>query len=237
MGLLQRFWGVFQRNFLTLKQNTEDPEQLLENTLLKMQRDLISIRQAIAGAIASEKRTQRHYLQHQEQAQSWYHRVNLAVTQNNLDLAQQALSRCRYSLEIAQNLQQQILKQKRIIHELQQNLTVAETELDKVKNKKDLYLARAKNALTAKEIQKINYEFKEGNFIESLGKMEQKVWELESYNELLNQKPLDNLEIQFQTIETEDKIQNPSFNMINLEQNAHIKSELNKIRSELEGLE
>jgi phage shock protein A len=129
------------------------------------------------------------------------------------------------------------MKQQEVIQQLQQNLTTAEIEIDKVKHKKDLYLARARNALTVQEIQKINYEVKEGNFTDSSDKMEKKVWELESYDELLNQKPLDNLEIQFQTIETENNTQNPNFNIINSEQNAHIESELNKIRSELEDLE
>lgn len=137
MGLLQRFWRVFRANFTDLSEKTEDIEVLLDDILFQMQQELISIRQAIAGAIASEKRTQRHYLEHQEQAHSWYNRVQLALSQNNKDLAESALSRCYYDLEIAQNLQKQINQQQKIIEKLKQQLATAETKMKELKTKEE----------------------------------------------------------------------------------------------------
>ncbi|GEM_PF-1875593 len=158
MGLLQRFWRVLRANFTDWTKQTEDTEQLLEDTLVKVQRELISIRGAIAGAIASEKKNQRHYLQHQEQAQSWYNRVQLALSQQNEDLAQSALSRCRYNLEIAQNLLKQIRQQQRVIENLKQDLTTAEIKINELKFKQDLFLAKTTTAFTLKEIAQFNDE-------------------------------------------------------------------------------
>ena len=52
----------------------EDPEKILEQTVLDMQEDLFQLRQAVAQAIATQKRTERQCSQSQSTADEWYRR-------------------------------------------------------------------------------------------------------------------------------------------------------------------
>ena len=66
MGLLDRIGRVIRANLNSLVRGAEDPEKILEQTVTEMQEDLIQLRQSVAQAIATQKRTERQ----QSQAQS-----------------------------------------------------------------------------------------------------------------------------------------------------------------------
>jgi phage shock protein A len=56
MGLLDRIGRAIRANINHLVGQAEDPEKILEQTVLEMQDDLIQLRQAAASAIATLKR-------------------------------------------------------------------------------------------------------------------------------------------------------------------------------------
>ena len=58
MGLFDRVSRVVRANMNDLVSKAEDPEKILEQTIIDMQEDLVQLRQAVASAIASQKRTQ-----------------------------------------------------------------------------------------------------------------------------------------------------------------------------------
>ena len=67
--MLNRVWQIVRANVNALIRELEDPEKILEQKLLEMQEDLIDLRQGIAEAIASQKRTEREYKQTQTTAE------------------------------------------------------------------------------------------------------------------------------------------------------------------------
>ena len=62
-----------------LVSRAEDPVKILEQSVADMQSDLIKLRQAVATAIASQKRIQNQAEQAENQAQTWYQRAELAL--------------------------------------------------------------------------------------------------------------------------------------------------------------
>jgi phage shock protein A len=56
MGLFDRIGRVVKANVNSLISSAEDPERILEQTVMEMQHDLIQLRQAVAQAIATQKR-------------------------------------------------------------------------------------------------------------------------------------------------------------------------------------
>lgn len=239
MSLLKRLWQVLNSNIFNQVTSSADPEILLEESLLMMQQDLISLRQAIARAVASQTRNHRHYLQHQEQAQSWYNRTQLALMQNYEDLAQSALSRCQDQLQLAQILQQQIIQQERVISQLQQHLQQAEGQIAKIKAQKDLYLTKVNIAQSRLKIQQQDQEIQP-----TWHKREHQIEALEAENRLSLAQPLDDLERLFRAMEAENDEQL----LNNINQNADhpsawmakkvkIEEQLRHLRSQLENLE
>lgn len=61
MGLFDRIGRVLRANINDLVNKAEDPEKILEQSIIDMQEDLIQLRQAVASAIASQKKSQQQY--------------------------------------------------------------------------------------------------------------------------------------------------------------------------------
>ncbi len=59
MSLVGRIWRIFRAQINSIVDGAEDPEKILEQAILDMEQDLIGLRQGVAGAIASLKRTER----------------------------------------------------------------------------------------------------------------------------------------------------------------------------------
>ncbi|MGL4375164.1 MAG: PspA/IM30 family protein, partial [Microcoleaceae cyanobacterium] len=87
MGFFERIWRVIRANFNSLINAAEDPEKILEQTVMDMQEDLVQLRQAVAGAIASQKRTERQYHQAETTSEEWYQRAQLALQKGDERLA------------------------------------------------------------------------------------------------------------------------------------------------------
>ena len=69
MGLFDRVGRLFRANLNDLVSRAEDPAKILEQSVTDMQSDLVKLRQAVATAIASQKRIQNQAEQAQTQAQ------------------------------------------------------------------------------------------------------------------------------------------------------------------------
>ena len=65
MGLFDRVSRLVRANINDAVSKAEDPEKILEQAIIDMQEDLVQLRQAVATAIASQKRSQQQYQQAQ----------------------------------------------------------------------------------------------------------------------------------------------------------------------------
>ena len=79
MGLLDRISRLVRANVNSLVNGAEDPEKTLQQAVAEMQGDLVSMRQAVAQAIATQKRTERQNEQAARAAQEWYNRAQMAL--------------------------------------------------------------------------------------------------------------------------------------------------------------
>jgi phage shock protein A len=108
MGLFDRIGRVVRANVNSFISAAEDPERILEQTVMEMQHDLIQLRQAVAQAIATQKRTERQSGQAQATAEEWYRRAQLALQKGEETLAKEALTRRKSYQDTAAALNDQI---------------------------------------------------------------------------------------------------------------------------------
>ena len=108
MGLFDRVGRLFRANLNDLVSRAEDPAKILEQSVADMQSDLVKLRQAVATAIASQKRIQNQAEQAETQAQAWYQRAELALKKGEDALAKEALSRRKTYQETATALNTQL---------------------------------------------------------------------------------------------------------------------------------
>ncbi len=202
MGLLNRIWQVVRANVSHLVSQAEDPEKILEQAVLDMQEDLIQLRQAVAQAIATQKRTERQYAQAQSQSVEWYQRAQLALQKGEESLAREALSRRQSYLESSKSMQEQLSQQTAIVDQLKKNMIVLESKLTEAKAKKDMYIARARSAQASQNLNEMMGRLGSGGAATAFERMEEKVLQLEAQASAVTELSADSLDQQFAALES-----------------------------------
>ncbi|NES75263.1 MULTISPECIES: PspA/IM30 family protein [Okeania] len=207
MGLLDRVWRVIRANINTLISGAEDPEKVLEQTVTDMQNDLVKLRQAVAQAIATQKRTERQCSQAQSTADEWYRRAQLALQKGQENLAREALTRRKSYQETAKSMKIQVEQQKQVMEKLKQNMRQLEQKISEAKLKKNMYIARARSAKASEKLNEILGTVNTGNALSAFEKMEEKVMQLEAKSEAIAELGTDSLEKQFASLEEGNDIE------------------------------
>ena len=93
MGLFERIKRLFKANVNSLLSKAEDPEKMLNQTLVDMKEQYSKAKKQVTVAIADEKRLKRKYEDAFKEANSWEKKARLALQSGKEDLAREALSR------------------------------------------------------------------------------------------------------------------------------------------------
>jgi phage shock protein A len=184
MTLRARLQGIIKANINSLLAQKKEPEKVIEETVVSLETNLSQLRQAIASAIATEKRTQRQITQAQAMAQQWYRRAQAALEEKNEALAQKALWQRQSYLRSLPTLQAHYQEQQRVINKLKQDLQVLDLKVSEAKMTKEIYLTRAQSALATRRIKELLGEIPRVNPNNAWENMEVKVNQLESYKDI-----------------------------------------------------
>ena len=111
MGLFDRLSRLIRANLNAFVSDAEDPIKILDQSVADMQEDLVKLRQAVAMAIASQKRLENQANQAKEQIKNWFTRAELALKKGEDDLAREALSRKKTFQETYESLSTQFQTQ------------------------------------------------------------------------------------------------------------------------------
>ncbi|HEY9300508.1 MAG TPA: PspA/IM30 family protein, partial [Phormidium sp.] len=180
MGLFDRIGRIIRANLGGLVNQAEDPEKILEQTVIDMQNDLIQLRQAVAQAIATQKRTERQASQSQTNADEWYQRAQLALQKGDEVLAREALTRRKSFQDTADALNAQTSQQNSIVAKLKQNMVMLEGKLSEARTKKDMYVARARSAKASQQLNEMLDRVSPTGAMAAFERMEEKVLQLEA---------------------------------------------------------
>lgn len=180
MGLLDRIGRVIRANLTGLVNQAEDPEKVLHQAVEEMQGHLIQLRQSVAQAIATQKRTERQCAQARTTAQEWYNRAELALQKGDEELARQALTRRATFLESVQMIEPQLEQQAEVVARLKHNMRALEAKISEAKTKKDMYIARARSAEASQRIQDMIGQTNTGGALSAFERMEARVMEMEA---------------------------------------------------------
>lgn len=213
MGLIDRILRVIRANFNSLVSNAEDPEKILEQTVMEMQENLVQLRQAVAAAIASQKRTERQANQARSTAEEWHRRAQLALQQGNEPLAREALTKRKAYQETATSLFQQVEGQNNVVTKLKQDMRTLELKITDVKTKKDMYIARARSAETSVRLQEMLKGAGSTSSLSAFERMEDKVLQLEAQTEAMSLSGTKDLEQRFASLESSSDIDTELANM------------------------
>ncbi len=184
----------------------QDPEQQLEQIVAKLQVDLVNLRQAVAESIALQKRTDRQRHQAVLQAESWYKKAQLAVSKGNEEVGHDALTRRRAYQLTATAMGEQQKEQLQLVANLKQNMRQLESKVIDLKNKKDIYIARARSAQATLKLSDLLDSSGTSEVLQAFERMEDKVLNLEAQAELAQDMSDNQLEKRFEALGEADEI-------------------------------
>lgn len=180
MGILNRITRVFQSNINDIIDKAEDPEKVLEQTIREMTDNVVKIRQATAQAIAAKKTLERQYENNATEAKLWQKRAQLAINQNNENLAREALANKSRNIENCNNLKISLNNQDTQITQMTDNLRILEVKIAEAKTKKDMLKARVKAAEAQRQLQNVMSNVNSNSAFNAFDRMENKVNEMEA---------------------------------------------------------
>lgn len=201
MGLFDRVSRVVRSNLNAAVSAAEDPEKILDQAIVDMQEDLVQMKQAVATAIASQKRVQQQYDKANSEANTWQQRAQLALQKGDEELARQALVRKKTQAETAAALKAQLDTQSVTVEQLKRNLIGLESKLAEAKTKKDMLKARASAAKASEQLQSTTSSLNTSSAMAAFERMEEKVLQMEAKSQAVAELAGADLESQFVALE------------------------------------
>ncbi len=183
MGIFDRLGRVIRSNVNDIIDKAEDPEKVLEQSIRDMGDDLVKMRQAVAQAIASQKRTEQQFKKNQTEANTWQQRAQLALSKGDEALAREALVRKKTYGETAATLKAQLDGQVGQIESLRRNLTALESKISEAKTKKDMLKARLSAAKANEQLQSTISNINNNSAMSAFERMEDKVLQMEAVSQ------------------------------------------------------
>lgn len=206
MSLVERLFTVVRANLNDWVRSREDPEQQVDRALQQMQGQLVMTRQAVAQAIALQKRTERQIHQAQQMANEWYQRAQLAVSKGDETLAREALTRHKAYLAAVQTKQSQVLDNQRLIGQMKQTLQILEAKLIESRNQKDILVARARSAQASLQVNDLLDKTGSSETKRAFERLEDQVHQLEAQVEVNDELNQNSLEQRFVTLAQTDDL-------------------------------
>ncbi|KAJ7554696.1 hypothetical protein O6H91_05G005500 [Diphasiastrum complanatum] len=203
MNIFERVVRIVRSYANAIVSSAEDPEKLLDQTVLEMNEDLVKMRQASAQVLASQKQLENKYKQAQQIADDWYKRARLALEKGEESLAREALKRRKTYEESAKALKSQLEQQTSVVEKLISNTRLLESKIQEARSKKDTLKARAQSAKTAQKVNEMLGNINTSSALAAFEKMEEKVTALEAEADALNQLSTDDLAGKFTLLESE----------------------------------
>lgn len=202
MGLFDRISRVVRSNLNDMVSKAEDPEKMLEQSILEMQEDLVQLRQGVAQAIAAQKRTEQQYNQAQNEVNKWQRNAQLALQKGDENLARQALERKKTNSDTANVLKANLDQQFTQIDTLKRSLIALESKISEAKTKKDMLKARINAAKAQEQLQGMVGKMGTSSAMAAFERMEEKVLMQEARAQSAAELVSSDLESQFAALES-----------------------------------
>jgi phage shock protein A len=207
MGLFDRLSRVVRANLNDLVSKAEDPEKVLEQAVIDMQEDLVQLRQAVARAIAEQKRTEQRYNQDLNESRKWEERAKLALGKGDENLAREALTRKKSLSDTAAAYKAQLDQQSTMVESLRRNLVALESKISEAKTKKNMLQARAKAAKANAELQQTLGGIGTSSATGAFERMENKVLDMEATSQAAGELAGFGIENQFAELEASSGVE------------------------------
>ncbi|RMH68352.1 MAG: PspA/IM30 family protein [Gemmatimonadetes bacterium] len=180
MGLFSRLSTMIKSNINHLISKAEDPEKMLNQTIIEMKEQYAKAKSQVTQAVADEKRLKQRYEKEMELSKEWEEKAKLALQRGREDLAREAVARRNEHQQLANEYKLQWDKQKQATDGLKNQLQTLNRKIDEADRKKNLLIARKKRAEAQKSIHQTISGLSDTSAFDTFDRMAEKVDQLEA---------------------------------------------------------
>lgn len=152
---------------------TEDPEKILEKTVVEMTNRLSDARQKVDASVGVEKLFQNAYEGAIAQAIGWQERAVINLKAGREDLAREDLEKRNEYRRLADKYKTQWEDQKQVVQALSNLLEQLQQKITETEGKKAVVVAQHRNIDAESHIREMLKEIQDSKAFETLAKMEQ----------------------------------------------------------------
>ncbi|MDQ3460132.1 MAG: PspA/IM30 family protein [Deinococcota bacterium] len=142
MAIMDRIVTIVRANLNDLLTRAEDPEKIINQTLMDMRQAQYEARMEVAQAMAEGKRLERDLGSHQDEAKSWLEKAEQAMKSGREDLAREALRRKKAAKDLAEGFEEQLASHRAMLERLTTQMRALDAKIEEAERKRKLLIAR-----------------------------------------------------------------------------------------------
>ncbi len=208
MGVFQRLSDLLKANVNDLIDRAEDPEKMVKQIIIDMQKELSKSTQAYGKAKASERLAEKQYQAAVQTSADWESKAKAALAAGDQELAKKALAKKVKSDENVASYKEMYETISTQTEAIGDQVEVLKAKLEEAKSRQAMLIARSKMADTQKTLAKNVGGFDASSSLEKFDRMEEKIIrkeaEADAFTEIAGAK--DDTEDEFAKIETDSKV-------------------------------
>ena len=187
-NLFKRINDMLSANINDLIDRVEDPERMVKQIIREMEDNISKAKEGVVEAIAGEKQLQKELESNQKQVADWLGKAQIALQNNNEELARAALARKKEHEAICKALEPSWLSAKNTSDRLKSQLKALEAKLEEARRKRTSLAARQHAAQARQQMDKTLEHFQAGIKAQNnFDRMEEKVASMEAHVEALEE--------------------------------------------------
>ncbi len=175
MGILERIGTIIRANLNDLLARAEDPEKIINQTLMDMRQAQYEARMEVAQAIAEGKKLERDYQERMSEGAHWLEKAEQAVNAEREDLAREALKRKNAANDLAEGLKEQLDSHELMIEKLKTQMRALDAKIEEAERKRQLLIARQKRAEAQQSLSAAMGKTDTRKAFEAFDRMEDKI--------------------------------------------------------------
>ncbi|MEM9189136.1 MAG: PspA/IM30 family protein [Myxococcota bacterium] len=185
MGIFSRMNRVIKSNLNSLVDKAEDPEKLINQTVVDMEAELKKAKKELLTTLGSAKRLIKKAEEHEAEAKRWEDKAVLALKTGDDELAREALRRKARAQSKADDAKQQAYAAESAADEMKDALENIERKIEDLKARKATLAAQVRRAREAPDAVGAGSRYGSETFDE-LDKMTGRIDQLEAEVEAAN---------------------------------------------------
>lgn len=187
MAIFQRLGDLIKSNVNDLIDRAEDPEKMVKQIIIDMEKQVNSATQALGQAMGSEKQALKQLEQAKKSSAEWEAKAKLALQAGNQELAKKALENKVSVDNNVKSLETSYNTISKEVSELRDRLQVLRSKLEEARSRQSMLIARSKMADAQKDVAEALSGTDSSSAFSKLDKMEERVQGKEALAEALGE--------------------------------------------------